>query len=101
MKRSLCATLLMTSVAVQVGPLNAQVPSREAVQRGTPATGRVVEVKGDTVVIADAKGRRQTLQLTTTQGLKPGLPSGWCEEDCRAIRIGESSFAVKGRAPIK
>jgi hypothetical protein len=64
-------------------------------------TGRVVEVKGDTVVIADSTGRRQKLQLTTGHGLKPGLPSGWCEDDCRAIRIGETSYAVKGRAPIK
>ncbi|HQR20738.1 MAG TPA: hypothetical protein PLE54_11470 [Burkholderiaceae bacterium] len=102
MKRSLCAALaVMMSAAVQIGPIHAQVSSRDAVPRGTPAQPRVVEVKGDTVVIADAKGRRQTLQLTTTHGLKPGLPSGWCEDDCRAIRIGETTFAVKGRAPIK
>jgi hypothetical protein len=82
-------------------PSHAQIQTRDAGQRSKTTTARVVEVKGDTVVIADSKGRRQTLQLAPGHGLKPGLPSGWCEDDCRAIRIGESSFAVKGRAPIK
>jgi hypothetical protein len=82
-------------------PSHAQMQTRDAGQRSKTTTARVVEVKGDTVVIADSKGRRQTLQLAPGHGLKPGLPSGWCEDDCRAIRIGESSYAVKGRAPIK
>jgi hypothetical protein len=92
---------VMLAAIVQWAPSHAQMQTRDASERGKTTTARVVEVKGDTVVIADAKGRRQTLQLATGHGLRPGLPSGWCEDDCRAIRIGETSYAVKGRAPIK
>jgi hypothetical protein len=91
----------MLAAIVQLAPSHGQMPSRDANERGKTTSARVVEVKGDTVVIADSKGRRQTLQLAPGHGLKPGLPSGWCEDDCRAIRIGETSYAVKGRAPIK
>ena len=94
------AGALMAAIVLAT-PIHAQVQTREPSARGVTATARVVEVKGSTVVIADANGRRQTLQLATTHGLKPGLPSGWCEDDCRSIRIGETSYAVKGRAPIK
>jgi hypothetical protein len=99
-----CTRLIPTvliAVIVQMTPLHAQVQTRDAVPRGKSASARVVEVKGSTVVIADASGRRQTLQLAAGHGLKPGLPLGWCEDDCRTIRIGEASYAVKGRAPIK
>lgn len=92
---------VMLAAIVQLAPSHAQVQTRDAVPRGKTTPARVVEVKGSTVVIADASGRRQTLQLATGHGLKPGLPSGWCEDDCRAIRIGETSYAVKGRAPIR
>ena len=92
---------VMLTAIVQLTPIHAQVQTRDAVPRGKTAPARVVEVKGSTVVIADASGQRQTLQLATGHGLKSGLPSGWCEDDCRAIRIGETSYAVKGRAPIR
>ena len=105
MRRGMMCSQLKLAVVlaaiVQLAPSHAQMQTRDASERGKTTTARVVEVKGDTVVIADSKGRRQTLQLATGHGLKPGLPSGWCEEDCRAIRIGEASYAVKGRAPIK
>lgn len=101
MKCSRLKWAVLLAAIVQLAPTHAQMQPRDASQRGKTATARVVEVKGDTVVIADSKGRRQTLQLATGHGLKPGLPSGWCEDDCRAIRIGETSYAVKGRAPIK
>jgi hypothetical protein len=92
---------VMLAVSIQLAPSHAQMQPRDTNERGKTTAARVVEVRGDTVVIADSKGRRQTLQLATGHGLKPGLPSGWCEDDCRAIRIGEGSYAVKGRAPIK
>jgi hypothetical protein len=101
MKCSWLKWAVMLAAIVQLVPGHAQIQTRDAGQRGKTTTARVVEVKGATVIIADAKGRRQTLQLATGHGLKPGLPSGWCEDDCRAIRIGEGSYAVKGRAPIK
>jgi hypothetical protein len=101
MKCSWLKWAVMLAAIVLWAPGHAQIQTRDAGQRGKATTARVVEVKGDTVVIADSKGWRQTLQLAPGHGLKPGLPSGWCEEDCRAIRIGESSYAVKGRAPIK
>jgi hypothetical protein len=101
MKRSRMKWGVMLAAIVLLTPIYAQVQTRDAVPRGKTASARVVEVKGSTVVIADASGRRQTLQLATGHGLKPGLPSGWCEEDCRAIRIGETSYAVKGRPPIR
>jgi hypothetical protein len=101
MKCSWLKWAVILAAIVQSAPSHAQIQTRDANERGKTTTARVVEVKGDTVVIADSKGRRQTLQLATGRGLKPGLPSGWCEEDCRAIRIGEASYAVKGRAPIK
>lgn len=92
--------MVLTAIVLWA-PSHAQMQTRDANGRSQTTTARVVEVKGDTVVIADSKGRRQTLQLASGHGLRPGLPSGWCEEDCRAIRIGEGSYAVKGRAPIK
>jgi len=101
MKCSCLKWAVMLAAIVQLAPSHGQMPSRDANERGKTTSARVVEVKGDTVVIADSKGRRQTLQLAPGHGLKPGLPSGWCEDDCRAIRIGETSYAVKGRAPIK
>lgn len=101
MKSSWLKWAVILAAMVQMAPSYAQMQPRDASERGKTTTARVVEVKGDTVVIVDAKGRRQTLQLAPGHGLKPGLPSGWCEDDCRAIRIGETSYAVKGRAPIK
>lgn len=101
MKCSRSTWVVMLAAIVQLTPSHAQMQTRDAAQRGNAAPARVVEVKGSTMVIADGSGRRQTLQLATGHGLKPGLPSGWCEDDCRAIRIGETSYAVKGRAPIK
>ena len=101
MKCSRLKWAVVLAVIVQLAPSHAQLQTRDAGQRSKTTTARVAEVRGDTVVIADANGRRQTLQLSQSKGLKPGLPSGWCEDDCRAIRIGETSYAVKGRAPIK
>lgn len=98
MKCSRLTWAVILAAIVHLAPSHAQMQTRDAAQRGKAAPARVVEVKGDTVVIADGSGRRKTLQLTTGHGLKPGLPSGWCEDDCRAIRIGEASYAVKGRA---
>jgi len=92
---------VMLAVIVLWAPSYAQMQTRDTNERGKTTAARVVEVRGDTVVIADSKGRRQTLQLATGHGLKPGLLSGWCEDDCRSIRIGEASYAVKGRAPNK
>lgn len=101
MKCSRLTWAVLLAAMVQLTPSHAQMQTRDAGQRGKAAPARVVEVKGNTVVIADGSGRRQTLQLAPGHGLKPGLPSSWCEEDCRAIRIGETSYAVRGRAPIK
>jgi hypothetical protein len=101
MKRSRLKWAVMLAAMVQSMPSQAQMQPRDMGQRSKAAPARVVEVKGSTVVIADAGGRRQTLQLATGHGLKPGLPSDWCEDDCRAIRIGETSYAVRGRVPLK
>ena len=101
MKCSRLKWAVMLAAIVQFAPSQAQMQPRDVGQHSKTAPARVVEVKGSTVVIADSSGRRQTLQLATGHGLKPGLPSGWCEEDCRAMRIGETSYAVRGRVPIK
>lgn len=101
MKCSRLTWAVTLAAVVQLAPSHAQMQPRDAGPRGKAAPARVVEVKGSTVVIADGSGRRQTLQLATGHGLKPGLPSGWCEDDCRAVRIGDTSYAVRGRAPIE
>lgn len=101
MKQVMLRAALVLHLLAQGMSAHAQLQTRDPAGPRPAMAARVVEVKGNTVVIANASGRRQTLQLTSAHGIKPGVPSGWCEEDCRAVRIGETSYAVKGRAPIK
>jgi len=94
------SSVLLLSLLVHGGLVHAQTQRKPA--SGLPAAvpaARIVEIRGNLVTIADATGRRQTLEVTSSKGLKPGLPTGWCEDDCRTIPLGSSANQVKRRVP--
>jgi hypothetical protein len=92
--------LVLTLLAHAAAP-RAQIERGDGLRQPVAPTARILEIKGNQITIADSKGRRQTLELASTKGLKPGQSTGWCEEDCREIPVGSAMYSVKRRMPAR
>ena len=72
------------------------VPSRPP-QPGRAAastSGQVVGIQGKLVTIKNTQGVSKTFEIASPQGLRVGLQTGWCEEDCGFIDIGGKKYQV-------
>jgi hypothetical protein len=63
--------------------------------------GKIASIKGNVVTIVDSQGNTKTLELATVKDLAPGTKTGWCEDDCRVLSIGDKSIRVQRVIEIK
>ena len=101
MNRSVTTSFFLVALLVHPDAPQAQVERGDSLRRPPAPTAKIVEVKGNQITIADSQGRRQTLEVASTKGLKPGLSTNWCEDDCREIPVGNSMYSVKRRVPAR
>ena len=59
----------------------------------------IVAVKGTSVTIQKATGEKRTLELKSTVRLKIGQAVGWCEDDCRVLRV-MTDYQVRRAGPV-
>ena len=81
------------------GTLRAQTagPTHRAVPQ-VMAVARIVAINGPVVTIQNGTGMKRTLELTSTQGLRIGQQTSWCEEDCRTLNI-VTEYQVRRSTP--
>lgn len=77
-------------------PLGAETKGEPGVKRtiASPA-GKITGISGNTITITDDRGRTKTLEMETTKGLAIGDKTGWCEEDCGRLKIGDQTIRVQ------
>jgi len=100
----LIAVLAATACFVCLGAEAAEKApdvSQKATVIPAAAEATIVAVKGNVVTIADAQGRKQELEVADVKGLTTGTRVGWCEEDCRSLRLPDRSIEVKRVVPAK
>ncbi|MDA8141607.1 MAG: hypothetical protein M0036_23435 [Desulfobacteraceae bacterium] len=61
----------------------------------TPVGAKITIVSGNMITISDDQGHSKTLLLESARGLTVGMKTGWCEEDCGKIKIGNQDVRVK------
>jgi hypothetical protein len=87
------------SVAIPMAAVALGKPS-EVEPRAPEAQATIVAIKGNTVIIRGETGATRSLQLQSTEGLKPGMPTSWCEEDCRLLNI-QTEYRVRRVAGLR
>jgi len=86
--------LVVSSAQAQVAtPTIQRVPPQAA------AGARIAAINGTSVTIQNTAGAKRTLELTSTVGLKTGQAVGWCEEDCRTLRV-MTDYQVRRAGPV-
>ena len=61
---------------------------------------KVVAIKGNSVTIQNDSGTQRTLEMESTKGLKIGLQTAWCEEDCRVLNV-LTEYPVRRANPVR
>lgn len=89
LKSSLMSALLLVAVTAQAQPMADSKYEKAA------ASAEITEIKGNLVTITAGNGKKRVLEVNATKGLSLGMRTGWCEEDCNNLRIGDSSIRVQ------
>jgi hypothetical protein len=87
---TIAAVLVCLDGMAQVRPTN-ELSAKTPV---VAVTATILNIKGNFVTIVNARGQKQTLEVTSSKGLVPGARVSWCEEDCRLLRSAENSIPV-------
>jgi hypothetical protein len=95
------ASSLLRSISVVFGLLGS-LPAHVYAAPGELAMARakIVAIRGNSITIQNDSGARRTLDLKRTNGLKIGLQTGWCEEDCRVLNIW-TEYPVRRINPVR
>jgi hypothetical protein len=96
MRRQILGWMMVVALALMSHPLYAETRGDVPIKRATESVAaKVTIVSGNLITISDGRGRTKTLELYSTQGLEVGTPTGWCEEDCGKLKIGDQTIRVK------
>jgi len=96
MRKQILGWMMVASLAFITVPLYAESRGEVATKRAADSlSAKVTIVSGNLITISDGRGRTKTLELYSTRGLEVGTPTGWCEEDCGKLKIGDQSIRVK------
>ena len=96
MRRLILLLMLSVSLAIITAPLHAENKGELPAKRAADSiSAKITIVSGNLITISDGKGNTKTLELLSTRGLEVGTPTGWCEEDCGNLKIGDQTIRVK------
>ncbi len=96
MRKHTLFLMLAALLAFIALPLYAETPNQLPVKRAADSvSAKVTIVSGNLITISDGRGNTKTLELYSTRGLEVGTPTGWCEEDCGKLKIGDQTIRVK------
>lgn len=89
LKTALMSALILAATSVQAQPLTDSKLDKDA------SSAEITEIKGNLVTITAGNGKARVLEVNSTKGLSLGMRTGWCEDDCINLRIGEPSIRVQ------
>ena len=94
-KRLLILALTAAFVSFNA-PLYAETKDEIGIKRAADsAVAKITNINGNIITITDDRGNSKTLELVSTRGLAIGAKTGWCEEDCGRLKIGDQTIRVQ------
>ena len=95
------ALLSISLVFGLLGSVPAQAQKPDPLQKLPAfAKAKIVAIKGDSVTIQNESGSQRTLDMESTKGLKIGLQTAWCEDDCRVLNV-LTEYPVRRVNPVR
>jgi hypothetical protein len=96
MFKKLLVPAVTASLVFMTAPLYAETKGDAAIQRPAGSlAAKITSINGNIITIADDRGNTKTLEMSSTKGLAVGAITGWCEQDCRSLKIGDQTIRVQ------
>jgi len=96
MFKKLLVLAVTASLVFITAPLYAETKGDVAIQRPAGSlAAKITNINGNIITITDDRGNTKTLEMSSTKGLAVGATTGWCEQDCRNLKIGDQTIRVQ------
>ncbi len=87
---------ILALLTLMASPLCAETKGDLGVRGAADSVAaKITRINGNTITITDARGNVKTLEMESTRGMAVGDKTGWCEEDCGRLKIGDQTIRVQ------